>query len=76
MTSRPHTDLHKIVKEEVCAHMKPFIDVTLSEHETTRKEIKDAVEIMKLASSNRIHIILLWVFNAVMIGVVMVLHLK
>ena len=73
MPKRPHTDLHEIAREEVVSHMKPFIEVTMREHEETRKEIKDAVKIMKMASVNRINIILLWVFDAVMLGILIVL---
>ena len=41
MTKRPFTDLHEIVNNEVTSHMKPFIDVTMQEHENTRKEVRD-----------------------------------
>ena len=73
MNGRPYTDLHKIAKEEVIAHMKPFIEVTMREHEETRREIKGAVKIMKMASVNRINIILLWALDAVILGILIIL---
>lgn len=74
MPGRPHTDLHKLVRNEVVSHMKPFIDVTLKEHERTRNEIKSAVKIMKMASTNRINIILLWALDAIILGAILFLH--
>lgn len=35
------TDVHEIVRKEVSLHMKPFIDVTMLEHEATRSEVRD-----------------------------------
>ena len=75
MTNRPHTDLNKLVKEEVVAHMKPFIDITMCEHENTRNEIKSAVKIMKMASVNRINIVVLWIVDAIILGAILILHL-
>lgn len=74
MSERPHTDLNSLVKKEVVAHMKPFIEVTLKEHERTRSEIKSAVKIMKMASVNRINIILLWALDAIILGALIILH--
>lgn len=54
--------------------MKPFIEVTLKEHERTRSEIKSAVKIMKMASVNRINIILLWALDAIILGTLIILH--
>ena len=74
MPSRPHTDINSLVREEVVAHMKPFIDVTMDEHERTRNEIKSAVKIMKMASVNRTNIILLWVLDVLILGTLIILH--
>jgi len=75
MVERPHTDLNKLVKEEVVSHMRPFIDVTMQEHEKTRQEIKSAVKIMKMASVNRINIVLLWVIDALILGAMLIFHI-
>ena len=75
MTNRPHTDLNKLVQEEVVAHMKPFVKVTMDEHERTRTEIRGAVKIMKMAAVNRTNVILLWVFDALILAAILLLHL-
>ena len=46
MTKRPYTDLHDVVNKEVESHMRPFIQVTMEEHEKTRKEVKDLREVV------------------------------
>ena len=75
MPTRPHTDLNSLVKNEVVAHMKPFIEVTLSEHENTRKEIRQAVQIMKMASRNRVCIVILAAFDVLVLGAMVILHI-
>ena len=74
MTNRPHTDLNALVKEEVVAHMRPFIKVTMDEHEATRTEIRHAVKIMKMASTNRMLVVISLALDALLLGAILILH--
>ena len=55
MTKRPYTDLHDLVKQEVCDHIKPFIVATMHEHEETRKKITEAEKTFKSMNKINIH---------------------
>jgi cytosine/uracil/thiamine/allantoin permease len=60
MTSRPYTDVHEIVKGEVVAHMKPFIEVMMSEHELTRQKM-DKLEMCMKKRQATVNDVLQWV---------------
>ena len=49
------TDVHEVVKKEVESHMRPFIEVTLLEHEKTRSEVKSLKDVINKVSSSSVH---------------------
>ena len=53
MNKRPYTDTHELIKAEVACHMRPFIEVTMTEHERTRKKIDSLEDLVR--STNRIN---------------------
>lgn len=34
-------DMRELVKREVSSHMKPFVEVTMKEHQDTRDEVRE-----------------------------------
>ena len=55
MTKRPFTDLHEIIKQEVCEHMKPFIEATMMEHEETRRVVKQNTDVLERVGMSKLH---------------------
>jgi hypothetical protein len=55
MNKRPYTDTHELVKAEVECHMRPFIEVTMAEHERTRKKIDEVSKTLKKISGLNYH---------------------
>ena len=74
MTKRPFTDLHDIIKEEMCEHMKPFMDVMLHEHEETRRGFKDLAALVNKIHSSRTHNFIQDVFiAAIIVGMILII---
>jgi len=74
MTDRPLTDVHELVKREVCAHIKPFVEATMMEHEATRKKIQDLEHTVRSMGSLNFHDVIQYVAIGIIIVSMLILH--
>lgn len=58
MSDRPITNIHDLVKKEVTSHIEPFVQVTMMEHEQTRKKLDDLEKTVCTINKINIHDIL------------------
>ena len=55
MRNPPITDSYELIKQTVHSHMKPFIEVTMMEHERTRSKIDEMQKSFKIYKDEKVH---------------------
>ena len=52
------TSIHKLVRDEVSLHMRPFIEVTMREHQDTRDEVIELKCLIQAVNKINVHDVL------------------
>lgn len=51
MKDKPITDQYELIERSVSAHMRPFIEATMMEHEHTRTKIQQNTDLVRKVAS-------------------------